>query len=38
MNLIFLLASLSVFAAELPRDTGYSGIWYFNQPGTGPGA
>ena len=32
MNLIFLLASLSVFAAELPRDTGYSGIWYFNQP------
>ena len=32
MRLLLLLATLSVFAAELPRDTGYSGIWYFTQP------
>ena len=26
------LLAAATFAAELPRDSGYSGIWYYNQP------
>lgn len=29
---VILLLLTSAFGAELPRDDGYRGIWYFNQP------
>jgi predicted neuraminidase len=31
-KLTIVLAALAASAAELPRDTGYRGIWYYNQP------
>lgn len=31
MRNLFLLSCLPLLAGELPRDTGYRGIWYFNQ-------
>jgi hypothetical protein len=31
-----LLAAIAASAAELPRDVGYSGIWYYNQKVDGP--
>jgi hypothetical protein len=32
MKLALILAAMAALAAELPRDKGYSGIWYYNQP------
>ena len=32
MRYILMLLTAATFAAELPRDDGYRGIWYFNQP------
>jgi len=29
---LFLFAVSTVLAVDLPRDTGYRGIWYYNQP------
>lgn len=30
-SILTLAAAIAAAAAELPRDTGYSGIWYYNQ-------
>jgi hypothetical protein len=31
MKLVIILAAMAAWGAELPKDTGYRGIWYYNQ-------
>ncbi len=32
LRLALFLAAASAFGATMPRDDGYRGIWYYNQP------